>query len=125
MNKEKEEVLKAMSKVPGLKIKDLTILMQNLPDAAEFEKMNEQFDAEMEIIFREELDFNPDDLSVVPQVKRDLPRPASATSSSRSAHITMRIPGDVLDGAKAKAQQSCIGYQTWINRQLRVALAQR
>lgn len=123
MSKEKQEVLKAMAKIPGLNLEELKTLVQNLPDAAEFEKMNEEFDAEMEIIFREELDFKPDDLSVAPQVKRDRPRPASATSSSRSAHITMRIPGDVLDGAKAKAQQTCIGYQTWINRQLRIALA--
>lgn len=125
MNKEKEEVLKAMSKIPGLKIKDLTILVENLPDATEFEEMVKEVEADTELSLQAALDYNPDADTVSPQAKSDLPCPASATSSSMSTSITIRIPGDVLNGAKAKAKQACIGYQTWINRQLRIALAQR
>lgn len=123
MNKEKQELLDAMAKIPGLNLKELTILVQNLPDAAEFEKMNDEFDAEMEISLQEALDYNPDDLTVVPQVKKGPSLAASTTSTTGSARITMRIPARVLAGVKAKAQKTCIPYQTWINRELQAALS--
>lgn len=125
MNKEKQELLDAMAKIPGLNLKDLTSLVQNLPDAAEFEKMNEEFDAELEISLQEALDYNPDDHTVVPQVKKDLPLPAATTSVSGSTPVTIRIPAEVLIAVKKIAQDKSVAYQTWINRQLRIASSLR
>lgn len=52
MQNEQLEILTAMIKIPGLK--DLSIPVENIPDAAEFEALNDEFQADMEATFAAE-----------------------------------------------------------------------
>lgn len=52
MQKEQLEILTAMVKIPGLR--DLVIAVENIPDAAEFEALNAEFQADMEATFAAE-----------------------------------------------------------------------
>ncbi len=48
---------------------------------------------------------------------------ASKVSTSGSVSISIRIPSHVVNAFKAMALEKCVGYQTLMNRQLRLVLA--
>lgn len=120
MYKERQELLNAFAKIPGLK--DLNIPMENLLDTAEFEALNDEFDALLDATIESGLEFNEEDLADAVTSFHRAVQPSSPASSSKSKSITIRIPAVVLAGIKAKAREMCVPYQTLINRNLRLGI---
>ena len=46
-------------------------------------------------------------------------RSVLARHARKTQSVTLRIPWDVLSDIKGKAESEWVGYQTWINRNLR------
>lgn len=128
MEKERQELLNAFAKIPGLK--GLKIPVEKLPDAAEFDTLNAQLDAidaEFDTLFKATcesgLGFIPEDLAEVASRHPGIAQASAIASSSRSESITIRIPANVLAAIKAKAKETCTPYQTLISRRLRLMIA--
>lgn len=127
IEKERQELLNAFAKIPGLK--DLKIPVDKLPDRDEFDTLNAEldainaeFDTLLNATFQSELEFNPEDLAAVAPRHPGIPRPSATACSSRSKSITIRVPAIVLAAIKAKAKEKGIPYQTLMNRSLRLAV---
>jgi uncharacterized protein (DUF4415 family) len=60
---------------------------------------------------------------ISPELEREIiesaRRSVLARHARRAQSVTLRIPWDVLSDIKEKAEKEGIGYQTWINRNLR------
>ena len=91
MEKERQELLNAFAKIPGLK--GLKIPVEKLPDAAEFDAMNAELDMQLAATFESELEFNPEDFVEVAPRHPGIARPSATASSSRSESVTIRVPG--------------------------------
>ena len=62
-------------------------------------------------------------IPVSPEIHKEIIESARRSVLARHARkaqsVTLRIPSDVLSEIKQKAEWEGIGYQTWINRNLR------
>jgi predicted DNA binding CopG/RHH family protein len=121
MKNEKEYLLNAIAKIPGLEI--LIPFLNDLPDTAAFEAMHDEVDALLDATLEAALKMDPEDFPDLAPRPHGAVRPSSPACSSKSKRITIRIPGDVLNGARAEARARCIPYQTLLNRTLRAAMA--
>ena len=119
MQKEKLEILTAMAKVPGLK--DLSILVENIPDAAEFDALNAEFQADMEATFAAEWELGFDEVHEIPARIDLAPLADHAVHGTKSQRTTIRIPGAVRAAFKARALAMGTRYQTLMIRELRAA----
>lgn len=131
--------MKVLAKVPGLKT--LALLVENMGTEDELKVMTSQLtaqlDAENDVVIESDLDFDfaaPTPSQPVDHGKASPSKAlieaaatakasyASATPTSGSKRITIRVPMAVLMACKTRARTLGIPYQTFINRTLGAAV---
>ena len=139
MNNSFQEITEAMLKIPGLK--NLVIPVERIPSDAEFQVSSNQLmavlDAENDVVIESDLDFDfaaPTPSQPVDHGKASPSKAlieaaatakasyASATPTSGSKRITIRVPMPVLMACKTRARTLGSPYQTFINRTLGAAV---
>lgn len=118
---EQEEMLNAMSKIPGLG--DLTISIEKIMRKTEVDAICTTLDVDLDIDLDVDLDY---DFSVAPPAPRQAPKASGSHQSlgntSRSTKITIRVPTEVVLAFKEEGNRKCVPYQRVMNNALKASL---